>query len=137
VHLALALAAPMVLMLLFDDDWIGEQGMLLGWVAAAVAFGIGWLAGRVVFGLYLLILNRSKPGRHMGEVFGAIASTEYKNFLRMKIDRNERLTIYPVGIRESVAWKFDPDGSDEDPWFVPAGDAPVAALIEPPIEIDP
>jgi hypothetical protein len=136
-HLALALVAPIVLILLLDDEWIGKQGMLLGWAAAAVAFGIGWLGGRSVFGLYLLTLNRSKPGRHMGEVFGAIASTDYKNFLRMKIDRNERLTIYPVGIRESVEWEFDPDGGDEDPWFVPAGDAPVASLIEPPIVIEP
>ena len=37
----------------------------------------------------------------------------------MKIDRDERLTIYPVGIRRSVAWGFDPEGADEDPWFVP------------------
>jgi len=136
-HLVLALAAPVVFLLLWGESGIAEAGMLLGWLAAVAAFAIGWVAGRLVFGLYLLILNRSSPGRHGGEVWGALASTDYKNFLRMKIDRDERLTIYPVGIRKSVQWKLDPDGGDEDPWFGPAGDPPVAALIEPPIGIDP
>ncbi len=74
----------------------------------------GW-----IFARYLLRMNRSGPGRHGGEIWGALASTDYKNFLRMKIDADERLTIYPIGIRRSVAWHFDPEGADEDPWFAP------------------
>ncbi len=136
-HLILALAAPVVFILLWGDDEVAEAGMLLGWLAAVAAFGIGWLAGRLIFGLYLLIMNRSSPGRHSGEIWGALASTDYKNFLRMKIDRDDRLTIYPVGIRQSVEWRFEPEGGEGDPWFVPAGDQPEAHLIEDPIVIEP
>ena len=96
--------------------------MLLGWMAAA-ASGLARLlrwAGST-FARYLLRVNRSGPKRHSGEIWGAIASTDYKNFLRMKIDSDERLTIYPVGIRQSVEWRFEPDGGEDDPWFVPAG----------------
>ena len=136
-HVVFALAAPIVLILLFSDDWIAEQGMALGWIAAAGSFAIGCVAGPFVFGVYLLLLNRSRPTRHSGEIWGALASTEYKNFLRMRIDSEERLTIYPVGIRHPVEWKFDPNGAVEDPWFAPAAKEPEPRLIEPPIEIEP
>ncbi len=136
-HLSLALAAPIAFILLWGRDGLAQEGMLLGWLAAGVAFVIGLFAGRLVFGLYLLILNRSSPGRHSGEIWGALASSDFKNFLRMKIDRDERLTIYPVGVRESVEWRFEPDGDADDPWFAPAGDPPDARLIEPPIVIEP
>ena len=53
----------------------------------------------------------------------------------MKIDSEERLTIYPVGIPRSVAWRFEPEGGTDDPWFVPAGEEPEPGLIEPPIVV--
>ena len=136
-HLALALAAPFAFLLLWGEEPVAREGMLLGGLAAVAAVAIGWLAGRFVLGLYLLLLNRSSPGRHSGEIWGALASTEYKNFLRMKIDSGERLTIYPVGIRHSSEWRFEPDGEVGDAWFVPAGEAPEPRLIEPPIVIEP
>ncbi|MDQ2675332.1 MAG: metallophosphoesterase, partial [Actinomycetota bacterium] len=135
-HLALALAAPIALILLLDDAEVARHGMLLGWLAAAGAFAIGFV-GLLVFGLYLLVLNRSSSGRHSGEVWGGLASTDYKNFLRLKIGADERLTIYPVGIRRSAEWKFEPAGDPGEPWFVPAGGEPEAKLIEPPIVIEP
>ena len=136
-HLALALAAPVTLLLLFSDSALAEEGMLLGWLAALAALATGHILGRFVFGLYLLVMNRRRATSHWGEVWGALASTDYKSFLRLRIDRDERLTIYPVGVPRSAEWRFEPEGEVEDPWFVPAGEPPQPRLIEAPIVIEP
>jgi hypothetical protein len=136
-HVLLALVPAFALMLLLDDTGIAEEGMLVGWIAAVVSGLIGYFAGRWVFARYLLRVNRTGPKRHSGEIWGSIASTDYKNFLRMKIDRDERLTIYPVGIPHSVEWRFEPQGGEDDPWFVPEDKPPEPHLIEPPIVIEP
>ena len=135
-HLTLALIPPFVLILLFDETGIAEEGLAVGWIAAVVSGATGYYAGRLIFARYLLRVNRAGPKRHSGEIWGALASTEYKNFLRMKIDSEERLTIYPIGIRRSVGWRFEPEGRQDDPWFVPDGAPPEAGLIEAPIVID-
>jgi len=136
-HLVLALVPPFAIILLLDETGVAEEGLAVGWIATAAGFAIGFLAGLFVFARYLLRVNRAGPRRHGGEIFGAIASTDYKNFLRMKIDADERLTIYPVGIERSVEWRFEPDGGTDDPWFVPTADEPAPGLIEPPIVIEP
>jgi hypothetical protein len=136
-HILFGLAAPVTLILLLDETSLAEESMLLGWIAAAVAAVVGFLVGRLVFATYLLLVNRTGPKRHSGEIWGGLASTDYKNFLRMKIDSQERLTIYPVGIRYSVQWRFEPKGADDAPWYVPADKPPEPALIEPPIVIEP
>ena len=135
-HVLLALIPPFVLILLLDETGIAEEGLAAGWIAAAASFAIGFWLGRLAFASYLLRVNRSGPRRHGGPIFGALASTEYKNFLRMKIDPSERLTIYPVGIPRSVAWRFEPEGGTDDPWFVPADEEPEPRLIEQPIVVD-
>ncbi len=136
-HLLPALVIPFAMFVLLDDTWLGEQGMLVGWMAAAVSGLAGYFLGRLTFARYLLRVNRSGPKRHSGVIWGAIASTDYKNFLRMKIDSDERLTIYPIGIRKSVEWRFEPDGDVDDAWYVPVTEAPEPRLIEPPIVIEP
>ena len=135
-HALLALVAPFTLILLLDETEIAEKGLAVGWIAAVVAFLIGFWIGRLAFASYLLRVNRSGARRHGGPIFGALASTDYKNFLRMKIDSEERLTIYPVGVPRSVAWRFEPDGGTDAPWFVPADEEPDPRLIEPPIVVD-
>lgn len=137
IHLILALAVPVALIVLLGDERIADHGMLLGWLGALGAFLVGSVAGLLTFGVYLLLMNRSSPGRHMGEVWGGLASSEFKNFVRMRIDDHERLTVYPVGVSRSVPWRLDPEGEPEDPWFAPADGPPQPRLIEPPILIDP
>ncbi len=134
-HVLLALVAPFALILLLDETGVAEEGLAVGWIAAAAAFAVGYSLGRLAFASYLLRLNRSGPRRHGGPIFGTLASTEYKNFLRMKIDADERLTIYPVGIPRSVPWRFEPEGGTDAPWFVPAGEEPEPGLIEAPIVV--
>ncbi len=136
-HLALALVATFALVMLLDETELAGEGLATGWIAAAVAFAVGFSAGRLVFAKYLLRANRAGPRRHAGEISGALASTDHKNFLRMRIDADERLTIYPVGIRRSVEWRFEPEGGTDDPWFVPSGEEPEPRLIEAPIVIEP
>ncbi|MDQ3758847.1 MAG: hypothetical protein M3331_02735 [Actinomycetota bacterium] len=136
-HLMLALVAPGVLIIVLDETGVAEEGLLVGWIAALAAGILGFWGGRLIFGEYLLRVNRSGPRRHGGEVWGALASTDYKNFLRMKIDSDERLTIFPVGIRRSVRWRFEPNGGTDDPWFVPADEAPDPRLLEAPVVIEP
>jgi hypothetical protein len=137
IPLALVLACPVALILAFESSGIAGHGMLLGWVAALAALGVGWLAGRLVLALYLLVMNRARPTWHLGEVWGALGSSEFKNFLRLKIDRDERLTVYPVGIRRAARWRIEPSGTPSEPWFAPDGEAPTPHLIEDPIVVEP
>ena len=81
-HLLLGLAAPVTLILFLDETSLAEESMLVGWIAAAVAVVVGFLVGRIIFATYLLQVNRTGPKRHSGEIWGGLASTDHKNFLR-------------------------------------------------------
>ncbi|MDP9019448.1 MAG: hypothetical protein M3N25_01370, partial [Actinomycetota bacterium] len=73
-------------------------------------------------------------GFHGNEVYAPLHHMDYKNFLRLHIDREGTLTVYPVGIdRVGRSWKLCPDAPAESPWFEPAGEEPKPHLIEGPI----
>jgi 3',5'-cyclic AMP phosphodiesterase CpdA len=101
----------------------------------------GYIAGPIIMGLYLLIsLNGFK--RHSNEAFSALKSEDYKNFIRMKIDQNGDLTIFPVGIRrvprkwKDMRKKGDTDETAARPIFVPDDEnATEPELIEAPIVV--
>jgi hypothetical protein len=121
-------------------DWNGpaEDGLALGWIVAAALFLVGFSYGRLAFALYLWLANRNDGRQHSTEINGANASTEYKNFLRLRLGPDGELTIYPIGIRSCPSWRLaGPDAAVGDPWFVPApGEAePEPKLIEAPISI--
>jgi hypothetical protein len=119
-------------------DWAAEEGLLLGWFVAAPMLGIGFAVGTVVFWGYLRLANRGGPNWHATEIYGGLASTEYKNFLRLRLGPDGDLTIYPVGIRTSTSWELRHDGApDIEPWFVPAAgeSEPEPRLIEEPITL--
>ena len=54
----------------------------------------------------------------------------------MHLDRDGRLTVYPVGVdRVPRDWRFRPDGEPDEPWFQPA-DGPIEPrLIEEPFAL--
>ncbi len=86
-------------------------------------------------GLYLLV-SYNCFGRHGNEAFSSLAIQDWKQFLRLHIDEQGTLTIYPIGIpRVPRKWKAR-DGI-EGPESVPDKDgdprATEPALIEPPI----
>jgi hypothetical protein len=116
--------------------WLGwrfrsPQQLLL---AGGIIFVLGWIVGSIVMGIYLLI-SLNGFGRHSNEAFSALAIPHWKHFLRLKIDRDGKLTIFPIGIRRVPRrWKGAEQGDGS--MFVP--DDPKAAapgLIEEPVII--
>ncbi|HVR40045.1 MAG TPA: metallophosphoesterase, partial [Thermoanaerobaculia bacterium] len=60
---------------------------------------LGGLAGSILMGLYLTISNRI-AGAHTNEVFSCQSIPDYKEFLRFYLDKNGKLTIYPIGVKK-------------------------------------
>jgi Calcineurin-like phosphoesterase len=86
---------------------------------------MSYLAGSFIFGGYLWSsLNVS--GRHSNEAFSALGIQDWKNFLRLHINKEGYLTIYPIGIqrvprqwekiefknRESTYKPIDPEATE-------------------------
>lgn len=105
-------------------------------VAAVIIFVGGFIVGSFIMGLYLLV-SLNFFGRHGNEAFSSLGIEDWKNFLRLQIDTNGNLTIYPIGIkRVPRKWK---GGAATGPELVPdeQGDpkATKPRLIEEPIFI--
>ncbi|WP_241759350.1 hypothetical protein [Pyxidicoccus parkwayensis] len=130
--------------------------LLLTWLASAISgallgggetlrrdvasglllFAGGFLVGPTLMGVYLLI-SLNVFGCHPNEAFSALAIPDWKNFLRLKIDRDGQLTVYPVGIRRVPrAWKAG-DTVREPEWVADPKDraATPPELIEEPIVV--
>ncbi|WP_240359849.1 metallophosphoesterase [Pyxidicoccus trucidator] len=99
-------------------------------------FAGGFLVGPTLMGLYLLV-SLNVFGCHPNEAFSSLAIPDWKNFLRLKIDREGRLTLYPVGIRR-VPRAWTPGDTVREPeWVADPKDtrATPPELIEPPIVV--
>ncbi|HEY6416108.1 MAG TPA: metallophosphoesterase [Acidimicrobiales bacterium] len=114
---------------------VADRGWLFTATASVVAFVAGGVLGSVVFGAYLAAAN-ALPGirAHGHETFASARITGYKNFLRMHLDRDGRLTVYAIGIERAIPrhdWRPDPDNDDpEASWLAPAGGDIRPHLIE-------
>ncbi|XXF79099.1 metallophosphoesterase [Myxococcaceae bacterium GXIMD 01537] len=119
---------------------VGGGWFAPGSMSQLLASGVGiFLAGLFVaprvMGLYLLVsLNRF--GRHSNEAFSALKIEDWKHFLRLHINREGHLTLYPVGI-ERVPRQWKPREGEQTPSLLVPDDARATApqLIEPPIRI--
>lgn len=58
----------------------------------------GFIIGSLIMGIYLL-LSLNFFGRHGNEAFSALSVEDWKNFVRLHINENGDLTIYPIGIK--------------------------------------
>ncbi|MBX9590332.1 MAG: hypothetical protein K2X43_13580 [Hyphomonadaceae bacterium] len=101
---------------------------------------LGALAGGSLWGLYW-VLTGLFARMHAEDAFAALRIKNYKNFLRLKFER-DRLTIYPLGIDKVPGpdhWLNAPPGRDNplphNPRLVASKPIDVR-LIEPPIVID-
>ena len=105
-------------------------------VSGLGVFLSGYILGSLVMGLYLLV-SLSLFGRHSNEAFSSLKIQDYKNFLRLHIDSNGRLTIYPFGIRcVPREWVAAQNPGNDDPKLVPKGKKGIeVCLIEEPIEV--
>jgi hypothetical protein len=119
------------------------EGLPLKAAFYALVFLAGAIAGSLVMGLYLF-LTHLLGGRHATEAFSAMHIPHHKGFLRMRIDRDGVLTIFPIGVKRACrSWRFVPPDAPgppatTDPWFAPKeGKEPRPQLIEDPVPIDP
>ena len=95
---------------------------------------IGGMAAGFVWGFYLFTCCAFGK-RHWNEAFSSLRIPDYKNFLRMKIER-DRLTIYPIGVERvptRLGWR--PGKGVDEGKFVPLLDLK-PFLIDGPIVID-
>lgn len=97
----------------------------------------GFLIGPFIMGLYLTVSVNGFLA-HSNEAFISLAIPDWKNFLRLRIDKDGQLTVYPVGL-ERVPRKWKPTNAGP---YAPAyePDDPEAtepALIEPPVHVRP
>ncbi len=67
-------------------------------VGAAATFVCGYFVSGFLMGAYLFV-SLLVFRRHANEAFSALHWRHYKNFVRLHIDREGTLAIYPVGIR--------------------------------------
>ncbi len=110
----------------------------------------GGFLGGVVLGFYLWSSNRWL-NIHDNEVLLCQSDPDYKNFIRMHIDKHGTLTIYPIGVervnrkndwsldqteRQLAAWRLQPEAKDGQAWFEPTEGTinDFAKLIEKPIK---
>jgi hypothetical protein len=105
-------------------------------LSAVLIFAGGFLAGPTIMGLYLL-LSLNVFGAHSNEAFSSLAIPDWKNFIRLHIDKQGHLRLYPIGFRR-VARSWKPGETARDPaWVADPKDrrATPPALIEPPIVV--
>ena len=76
-------------------------------------------------------------GFHGNEAYAPLHHQDLKHFLRLHVDSDGALTVYPIGIdRVGRKWELRSDAPPDAPWFEPVGDEPEVHLVEPPIRID-
>lgn len=110
----------------------GDVSLLAFLVLVAVLGGIGGVLG---IAAYLWVANCF--GFHGNEAYAPLHHVDYKNFLRLHIDSEGTLIVYPVGIdRVGRKWRLCPDAPADTPWFDPVGEKARPHLIEKPIRIE-
>ncbi|MGH3594087.1 MAG: metallophosphoesterase, partial [Pseudonocardiaceae bacterium] len=97
-------------------------------------FLVGGIGGMVGMSGYLWVANCF--GLHGTEDYAAQHHQDLKHFLRLHIQADGALTVYPIGVdRVGRKWTLRPDAPAHEPWFAPAGSEPEPHLIEKPITI--
>jgi hypothetical protein len=83
------------------------------------------------------VVDRVGTGVNTDELFSAQAIGDHKCFLRLRIDPDGTLTVYPIKIERAARWAFvPPAAADSDRrWFRPVDGEPVAELIEEPVVV--
>lgn len=100
----------------------------------AVLAVLGGLGGALGFAAYLWVTNCL--GFHANEAYAPLRVKDFKHFLRMRIDGDGHLTVFPIGVDKVCRrWDLCPDGDPDDPWFSPHGCQVEARLVEAPFAV--
>lgn len=101
------------------EQWLGvpkltaldfSQKILAGAPAVIMIAVLGFIVGLFIMAFYLWF-SLNVLGHHSNEAFSSLQIEDWKNFLRMKIDAQGNLTIYPIGIdRVPRAWRESAKG---------------------------
>lgn len=114
---------------------VGETTRSLIWFGCIfLVCGIGgYLIGSFIMGVYLFV-SLHIFGRHDNEAFSALKIEDYKNFLRLHIDREGKLTIYPLKIdKVEREWIRESKGNAES--YKPKNKLKVKLIEDKPITI--
>jgi hypothetical protein len=66
-------------------------------ISGAITFGVGGVVGSVLVGVYLL-LSVQVFGRHSNEAFSSLKIADYKQWLRLRIAPDGKLTVFSIGM---------------------------------------
>ncbi len=102
-------------------------------------FGLVWLLGGIsgMMGMAGYLWATGYLGLHGTEAYAPLHHQDQKHFLRLHIQPDGALTIYPIGVdRVGRTWILRPDAPAEAPWFTTDGPEPEPHLIEAPIRIE-
>ncbi len=99
-HLAAIFFLSLFLVCCFGSKLVDINPALDLFVKGASLFVGGYFAGGIFMGIYLYI-SLNWFGFHGNEAFGSLANPDYKNFVRIRINKeNHDLKVFPVGIDE-------------------------------------
>jgi hypothetical protein len=100
---------------------------------ALVYLPVSGLLGSEVVAGYLLVASLFDV--NVNELFAAQGIVDHKSFLRLRLDRDGTLTIYPIAVdRVGRRWRVAPDAPADKPWIEPTGPL-TARLAEEPIRL--
>jgi hypothetical protein len=112
-----------VTLLVLRKPAVETYGDNLIWFVCVVAVSLvgGYFIGSLIMGMYLFI-SLHIFGRHDNEAFSALKIEDYKHFLRLHIDKEGDLTIYPIKLeRVPKKWHEVTDETGKVSHYTPNG----------------
>jgi hypothetical protein len=134
-HVCLAIVVAWLLARDVLAPWYGRPTGLRPYALLTAFMVLGGLAGGTLVGIYLVVSDRFFDLHH-NEAFVVQSLIDYRNFLRMIIEPDGTLVVYPIGLRRVPRrWRKRMDRTETDPLYEPADDVLLPHLIEGPIRI--
>jgi len=136
VHASLQLASLTGVMIVSSrlSSAFGLEGLPSLIVFLALLALVGGFVGALGLAGYLWATNCL--GFHANETYAPLRVMDFKSFLRLHIDAEGNLTVFPIGIdRVCHRWRLSRDPAPEAPWLEPEEDGLKNHLIEAPVRI--
>jgi hypothetical protein len=103
-------------------------------VAALLYLPVSGLVASWLVGAYLVVASMFDV--NVNELFAAQGIIDYKSFLRLKLDADGTLTIYPIAVRRvGRRWRAAPKAPADKPWIEPVHPIECTLAEKKPIRI--